>query len=91
MDPLSYLCHVVTCWDRSDLLALLYVVFFFVFVTFHVVFWVRCGIKYRFLIFTFFLTLIATKRYNLYHIIKGKNLRYGTSFLQTLCIVASKF
>ena len=46
---------VVTCWERANLLATLYVMFSCVFVTF------PCGVlgtwMYRFLIFVFFLTL----------------------------------
>ena len=38
---LSY--FVVTCWDRADLLALLYAMFSCVLSRFHVVSWVRCG------------------------------------------------
>ena len=37
-----YLCLVVTCWERADLLALV-VVSNFEFVTFPLVSWVRCG------------------------------------------------
>ena len=50
-------CHVVTCWERVDLLAFVGDVYC-VFVTSHVVSWVRCGTGlYRFLIFAIFLTL----------------------------------
>ena len=53
-------CHVVTCWERPDLLALVGDVYC-IFVTFpcgHVVSWVRCGTGlYHFLIFAIFLTL----------------------------------
>ena len=52
-----YLCLVVTCWERADLLALVCDV-----VTFPLVSWVRCGAwlyrLYRFLIFALFLTLV---------------------------------
>ena len=34
---------VVTCWERADLLALLYVMFYYVLSLSHVVTWVRCG------------------------------------------------
>ena len=34
---------VVTCWERADLLALLYVMFYCVLSLSHVVSWVRCG------------------------------------------------
>ena len=46
-----YMCFVVTCWERADLLALVCSVFC-EFVTFPLVSWVRCGTwLYRFLIF----------------------------------------
>ena len=46
-----YMCFVVTCWERADLLALVCGVFC-EFVTFPLVSWVRCGTGlYRFLIF----------------------------------------
>ena len=46
-----YMCFVVTCWERADLLALVCGVFC-EFVTFPLVSWVRCGTwLYRFLIF----------------------------------------
>ena len=37
-----YMCDVVTCWERADLLALI-VVSNCEFVTFPLVSWVRCG------------------------------------------------
>ena len=37
-----YMCFVVTCWERADLLALV-VVSNYEFVTFPLVSWVRCG------------------------------------------------
>ena len=37
-----YMCFVVTCWERADLLALVCDVCC-EFVTFPLVFWVRCG------------------------------------------------
>ena len=53
---LSVLCsHVVICWEKAGLLALLCVMFSCVFVTFPCV---VLGQVYRFLIFAFFLTLI---------------------------------
>ena len=57
---LSVLCNlVVTCWERADVLALLYMMFSCVLSLFHIVSWVRCGIGlYRYRIFAFFLTLI---------------------------------
>ena len=52
-----YMCFVVTCWERADLLALVCGVFC-EFVTFPLVSWVRCGSwLYRFLIFAPLLTL----------------------------------
>ena len=51
-----YMCFVVTCWERADLLALVCSVFC-EFVTFPLVSWVRCGTwLYRFLIFAPLLT-----------------------------------
>ena len=53
-----YMCFVVTCWERADLLALVCGVFC-EFVTFPLVSWVRCGTwLYQFLIFAPLLTLI---------------------------------
>ena len=40
--PSVYMCFVVTCWERTDLLALVCGVYC-EFVTFPLVFWVRCG------------------------------------------------
>ena len=37
-----YMCFVVTCWERADLLALVCGVYYES-VTFPLVFWVRCG------------------------------------------------
>ena len=52
-----YMCFVVTCWERTNLLALVCGVRF-AFVTFLLVSWVRCGTSlYRFLIFAPLLTL----------------------------------
>ena len=52
-----YMCFVVTCWERADLLALVCGVYC-EFVTFPLVSWVRCGTwLYRFLIFAPLLTL----------------------------------
>ena len=51
-----YMCFVVACWERADLLALVCGVFC-EFVTFPLVSWVRCGTwLYRFLIFAPLLT-----------------------------------
>ena len=56
-----YMCFVVTCWERADLLALVCGVFC-EFVTFPLVSWVRCGTwLYRFLIFA---TLLLCSLYN---------------------------
>ena len=53
-----YLCLVVTCWERVDLLALV-CVYNFEFVTFPLVSWVRCGALLNpFLIFAPLLTLM---------------------------------
>ena len=42
---LSVSCRfVITCWEQDDLLTLLCVVFSCIFVTFHMVSWIRCGI-----------------------------------------------
>ena len=55
-----YMCFVVTCWERADLLALVCGVYS-EFVTFPLVSWVRCGTwLYRFLIFAPLLTLLPT-------------------------------
>ena len=55
-----YMCFVVTCWERADLLALVCGVFC-EFVTFPLVSWVRCGTwLYRFLIFEPLLTFITS-------------------------------
>ena len=54
-----YMCFVVTCWERADLLALVCDVFC-EFVTFPLVSWVRCGTwLYRFLIFAPLLTFLS--------------------------------
>ena len=37
-----FMCFVVTCWERDDLLALVCGVYY-EFVTFSLVSWVRCG------------------------------------------------
>ena len=51
-----YMCHVVTCWESADLLALVGGVYY-EFVTFPLVSWFRCGTwLYRFLIFAPLLT-----------------------------------
>ena len=58
-DFVCYMCFVVTCWERADLLALVCGVFC-EFVTFPLVSWVRCGTwLYRFLIFATLLTLCS--------------------------------
>ena len=57
-----YMCFVVTCWERADLLALVCGVFC-EFVTFPLVSWVRCGTwLYRFLIFAPLLTFICREQ-----------------------------
>ena len=54
-----YICLVVTCWERADLMALVCGVCC-EFVTFPLVSWVRCGTwLYRFLIFAPLLTSIG--------------------------------
>ena len=54
-----YMCIVVTCWERADLLALVCGVNC-EFVTFPLVSWVRCGTwLYRFLIFAPLLCLVC--------------------------------
>ena len=54
-----YICLVVTCWERADLLALVCGVYC-EFVTFPLVSWVRCGTcLYRFLNFAPLLTSTA--------------------------------
>ena len=59
-----YMCFVVTCWERADLLALVCGVYC-EFVTFPLVSWVRCGTwLYRFLIFAPLLTLYAILNIN---------------------------
>ena len=56
-----YMCFVVTCWERADLLALVCGVYC-EFVTFPLVSWVRCGTwLYRFLIFAPLLTFKIKK------------------------------
>ena len=53
-----FVCFVVACWERADLLALVCGVYC-EFVTFPLVFWVRCGTwLYRFLIFAPLLTSV---------------------------------
>ena len=39
-----YMCFVVTCWERADLLALVWCVSNCGFVTFPLVSWARCGL-----------------------------------------------
>ena len=56
-----YMCFVVTCWERADLLAFVCGVFC-EFVTFPLVSWVRCGTwLYRFLIFATLLLWTPSK------------------------------
>ena len=55
--PSVYMCFVVSCQERADLLALVCGVYC-EFVTFPLVSWVRCGtLLYRFLIFAPLLSL----------------------------------
>ena len=55
-----YMCFVVTCWERADLLALVCGVYCEL-VTFPLVSWVRCGtLLYRFLIFAPLLTFFRS-------------------------------
>ena len=73
-----YMCFVVTCWERADLLALVCGVFC-EFVTFPLVSWVRCGTwLYRFLIFAPLLTLKILRFFFMDYILpfrrKNKNL-----------------
>ena len=57
-----YMCFVVTCWERADLLALVCGVYC-EFVTFPLISWVRCGTwLYRFLIFAPLLTLTVESK-----------------------------
>ena len=57
-----YMCFVVTCWERADLLALVCGVYC-EFITFPLVSWVRCGTwLYRFLIFAPLLTLTGNQQ-----------------------------
>ena len=62
-----YMCFLVTCWERADLLALVCGVFC-EFVTFPLVSWVRCGTwLYRFLIFAPLLTFIINCFWAFWH------------------------
>ena len=68
-----YMCFVVTCWERADLLALVCGVYY-EFVTFPLVSWVRCGTwLYRFLIFAPLLTLIHSIPHSWKTNIKNEN------------------
>ena len=56
---LSVYCSLVVCWERADLLVLLYVTFCCVFVS-HMVSWVRCGTGlYQFLTLPSLLVLVC--------------------------------
>ena len=69
-----YMCFVVTCWERADLLALVCGVCC-EFVTFSLVSWVRCGTwLYRFLIFAPLLTFTLFIKL---HELKGKLNRFS--------------
>ena len=73
-----YMCFVVTCWERADLLALVCGVFC-EFVTLPLVSWVRCGTwLYRFLIFAPLLTF--TFYWSVYFLYYGKILRGLSQF-----------
>ena len=57
-----YMCFIVTCWERADLLALVCGVYCES-VTFQLVSWVRCGTwLYRFLIFAPLLTFLTNPK-----------------------------
>ena len=84
-----YMCFVVTCWERADLLALVCGVYC-EFVTFPLVSLVRCGTRlYRFLIFASLLTLTVSTIRNSYTMgcppVRGDNpqaLASGLSYVQ---------
>ena len=62
LDPHSHCILVVICWERANLLALLYVMFSCVLSLTHVLSMVRCStLVYQFLIFAFFPTLNRKK------------------------------
>ena len=78
-----YMCFVVTCWERADLLALVCGVYC-EFVTFPLVSWVRCGTwLYRFLIFAPLLTLMTSQcdgfgyQFQLINLSRGLNFFYN--------------
>ena len=76
-----YMCFVATCWERADLLALVYGVYY-EFVTFPLVSWVRCGSwLYRFLIFAPLLTFITLKRLTKWTMIQS----YGPRIITVWC------
>ena len=80
-----YMCFVVTCWERADLLALVCGVFC-EFVTFPLVSWVRCGTwLYRFLIFATLLTLNSKSL-----IYKGDSFLYFLNVFQK-CYILTEF
>ena len=67
-----FMCFVVTCWERADLLALVCGVYC-EFVTFPLVSWVRCGTwLYRFLIFALLLTVMMSLPYFCLSLLVGK-------------------
>ena len=60
-----YMCFVVTCWERADLLVLVCGLYNCDFVTSPLVAWVRCGtLLYRFLNFAPLLTLYIFSFYS---------------------------
>ena len=99
-----YMCFVVTCWERADLLALVCGVYC-EFVTFPLVSWVRCGTwLYRFLIFAHLLTFYGDLVYKLKKIVGSnsfsaqvikiishyKDIGYNINVLQqTACLVVN--
>ena len=83
-----YMCFVVTCWERADLLALVCGVFC-EFVTFPLVSWVRCGTwLYRFLIFAPLLTFF---RWKYWGIVENVNNCMFETILQRLLAWTLKF
>ena len=80
-----YMCFVVTCWERADLLALVCGVYCEI-VTFPLVSWVRCGtLLYRFLIFAPLLTSIRVCAISHVKHILGSNGHYISYTNQDIC------
>ena len=88
-----YMCFVVTCWERADLLALVCGVCC-EFVTFPLVSWVRCGTwLYPFLIFAPLLTLMEAFIYKIWKRTDYNDVREtcrGGHFMAFLLIVRQK-